>query len=50
MVAALHQDKPDWSQALLCRALEVPRSSLYYQPHRRDETPVRTAITETAGA
>lgn len=49
MVAALHQENLAWSQSLLCRVLSVPRSSLYYQASKRDETPVREAITQTAG-
>jgi putative transposase len=50
MVAALHTENPNWSQALLCCVLDVPRSSLYYHTRKRDETPVREAITQTAGA
>lgn len=49
MVAALHQENPAWSQALLCRVLDVARSSFYYRPSKRDETLVRAAITQTAG-
>lgn len=49
MVAALHQQNPVWSNTLLCGVLDVPRSSLYYRASKRDETPLRNAITEVAG-
>lgn len=46
----LHESSPNWSKALLCSVLSVPRSSLYYRSQRRDEQSVKEAIQTTAGA
>ena len=46
----LHESCPNWSKALLCSVLSVPRSSLYYRSQKRDEKPVKEAIQTTAGA
>lgn len=46
----LHESSPNWSKALLCSVLSVPRSSLYYCSQKRDEQPVKAAIQTTAGA
>ena len=46
----LHESSPNWSKALLCSVLSVPRSSLYYRSQKRDEQPVKEAIQTTAGA
>lgn len=43
-------EKPDWSVSALCRALDVARSSYHYKSERRDESALRQAISETAGA
>lgn len=46
----LHESFPNWSKALLCWVLSVPRSSLYYRSQKRDEKSVKEAIQTAAGA
>jgi transposase InsO family protein len=48
-VKRLNEGTPAWSVAALCDVLSVPRSSFYYRPRRRDEAPLRAAVSETAG-
>jgi len=49
-VTTLHEATPTWSKAVLCDVLSVPRSSFYYQPHKRDDQSLKAAIQSVAGA
>lgn len=46
----IEQLASEYPVQLLCRALVFPRSSFYHQPEPRDETDLRQALVELAGA
>lgn len=48
MIALLHAEHPDWSERLLCRLLDMPRSSYYYAPKPADDLELRDAIERIA--
>ena len=45
----IHQVRPAWSVSTLCRLLNVPRSSYYFESDRTQETDLRKAISDVAG-
>ena len=45
----LHEETPAWPLAKLCALFTVPRSSLYYQPARKETDTVRPALLKVAG-
>ena len=52
-MTALHETygaNESWSISVLCATFAVPRSSFYYGSQKRDDAPLRSAISEVAGA
>ena len=48
MIASLHAEHPEWSERLLCRLLDVARSSYYYAAKPADDLELRDAIERIA--
>ncbi len=48
MIASLHAEHQEWSERLLCRLLDVPRSSYYYASKPADDLALRDAIERIA--
>lgn len=48
MIASVHSEHPEWSERLLCRLLDVPRSSYYYTSKPADDLELRDAIERIA--
>ena len=46
---ALHDLQPAWKLTTLCRVLSVPRSTLYYQTEKAEDSAVCSAISTVAG-